>query len=1244
MIMKLDAVLSVCQSYLFTSRRFRRWITLILIAIGLSLVSMTNGLALDDCRRQCQRIYLMCLRGCGIHDPDIVDTECERRCARDSEECAATCPPVIRIDSLVPSSLPQGETRDVDIGGYGFQSPVQVQTSHPGIAISNVRIVSDFQILATFSIAWTAPPGDYDVWVVVSGGESNRRRFTVTLGYVAPTVTLTAPAGGASVSGTIPVTARVTAGNPLPTQVDFTADGQSLGQADLTGCTSWPCDRTIPWNTAGWDGLRKLEAKAYNGQWSPPSPPISVTVDNVAPTVQIVQPQPGLLYDPERPTVAPTILAGATAGSSGIKQVEFFANGTSIGTSTTPPYQIAEWQSGCYVTSSERCQRSLTATVTSGSGLSTTSAAVNVTDIGFTLRKANDFLTTMPRLHPKDDYFTNTLETPQMRTRGWDPWYGTYRPSLRSARDVLQAHYAQNPSDRNRALQGLRDATARLAEGHLLFGQQFLIKVLNLRFTQGLGIGADAILQEEQCLLGGIGLRTDCRSGQPPAPITDPMFGAEAQFDMILTDLSQIYGLSLGDGTTLGQRLDFRELDLFRLAIERATQVQTAIAGNLYALGQENVIRERFRAVTQARHVQMAGIIEGVLARSSVQGLALVSQLRELQVSAQKLAHNLNPLGIDEKYTPLLSYEAADGLVSEALTGAGGAYELENLARQTLYNYNINLQTQRNELGNVRNHFHNELASLCGIPTAEAATLREEQMATLCDNDRGILKQKYNLMESARAQVQVVEERLRAIPERIRISQDRDAKIVHETWTTGVELGNLAYAAVINSSVNYSAGISAGFPWHVSVSVGVSWNPNARELARIQQIRELVLAASQVRILGFHSEAFVRNALLDQAVEARNLEVAAFAAQAAIVEYNNASHRTRTLITLRDQAVRDIDAGQEPIRVLLLQHHRQALDALVRFNDSVRRLYLEAKILEYELVLENGLPDNPPVLRNVRNLFKLRRAQELINYRSALNEYRTLQDFPRRLNRFMYANISLSRDILGYNREEMGCDPVGENCQECFYQEEPGNLGICCNGENDISCRQRLFAEYVRRHTDGAEGDPVRRLILDFSTPLEAAYPDSPDGIFSRLVWGNKLSGLGGPLPNNRGVWISFRSGQSGEIRVANMILTQGGHSMFRNERGCAVEFSPRDARAFLSSAVEFNPDETSATIQACRPPDECNNPTSALMRRSVYGSSWRLEVPAGPGTNNPTLDLDQLLEIHLHLDTYGISLPITCP
>lgn len=182
-----------------------------------------------------------------------------------------------------------------------------------------------------------------------------------------PIVSVTQPAGGSTVSGTVNLSAD--ANDPeSPVRVQFMLDGAPIGSL----LTAAPY--TLAWNSSAVaNGTHVLTAVATNNAGlSTTSTEVSLNVQNEIPTPPTVQ-----LTAP----AVNAVLAGAQAVSAaasdakGVASVQFKLNGNNLGSAdTTAPYSIS-WDT----TTVANGAYSLTAVATNINGLSTTSSAVSVT-------------------------------------------------------------------------------------------------------------------------------------------------------------------------------------------------------------------------------------------------------------------------------------------------------------------------------------------------------------------------------------------------------------------------------------------------------------------------------------------------------------------------------------------------------------------------------------------------------------------------------------------------------------------------------------------------------------------------------------------------------------------------------------------------------------------------------------------------------------------------------------------------
>jgi hypothetical protein len=185
----------------------------------------------------------------------------------------------------------------------------------------------------------------------------------------APVVSVSAPAAGATVSGTVSVSASAS-DNVGVAGVQFLVDGANLGAEDTVA------PYTLNWSTttAG-NGVHLVSARARDAAGNQTtSATVSVTVANAAPdttppTVALSGPTAGA-------TVSGTVSVSATASDNvGVVGVQFLLDGVALGAEdTTAPYAVS-WST---VTASNGAH-SLAARARDAAGNQTTSAVVGVT-------------------------------------------------------------------------------------------------------------------------------------------------------------------------------------------------------------------------------------------------------------------------------------------------------------------------------------------------------------------------------------------------------------------------------------------------------------------------------------------------------------------------------------------------------------------------------------------------------------------------------------------------------------------------------------------------------------------------------------------------------------------------------------------------------------------------------------------------------------------------------------------------
>lgn len=192
-----------------------------------------------------------------------------------------------------------------------------------------------------------------------AGNTGDSATTNVTTGDgIAPTVSVTSPSNGATVSGTVTISAAAS-DNVGVTSVQFFVDGASTG-SDTTAPYS------MPWNTTTFarNTTHTLVVRAYDAAGNNAnSASVSVAVlDVTPPTVAITSPANGSIVLRSKNTT----IAATAADVSGVTNVKFYVNNVLKCTDTTVPYSCV-WA----VPSGRRTNYTLKATALDAAGLTT---------------------------------------------------------------------------------------------------------------------------------------------------------------------------------------------------------------------------------------------------------------------------------------------------------------------------------------------------------------------------------------------------------------------------------------------------------------------------------------------------------------------------------------------------------------------------------------------------------------------------------------------------------------------------------------------------------------------------------------------------------------------------------------------------------------------------------------------------------------------------------------------------------
>jgi len=289
-----------------------------------------------------------------------------------------TTPPTVSITSPASGATVSGTATIVSASASDNVGVIGVQFQLDGANLGGQ------DTSAPYSVSWnttTASNGSHTLTAIARDAAGNSRtsaQVTVTVNNAPPpdttppTVSITSPSNGQTVSATVTVTANAS-DNVGVAGVQFVLDnGTNIGAED----TSAPY--SVSWNTTGAaNGSHTLTAVARDAAGNrTTSAQVTVTVAN-APPVDTTPPTVSITSPSNGQTVSATVTVTANASDNvGVAGVQFVLdNGTNIGAEdTSAPYSVS-WNT----TGTPNGSHTLTAVARDAAGNRTTSAQVTVT-------------------------------------------------------------------------------------------------------------------------------------------------------------------------------------------------------------------------------------------------------------------------------------------------------------------------------------------------------------------------------------------------------------------------------------------------------------------------------------------------------------------------------------------------------------------------------------------------------------------------------------------------------------------------------------------------------------------------------------------------------------------------------------------------------------------------------------------------------------------------------------------------
>jgi subtilisin family serine protease len=249
------------------------------------------------------------------------------------------------ISVTVDRTLPTVSMTAPSIGALVTGTAVALSaTASDNVGIARVDFYRDSNVLigtdntSPYEMSWdstSTTSGAHTIYAIATDTVGNTRTSSVvnvTVDNTGPIVSMSEPANGGLVTGTLTVSANAT-DNVSVARVEFYRDNQVLLTTDTSSPFSFSWDSTSVTN-----GAHTLYAIAEDSAGNrTTSSVINITVDNAAPTVAITSPANGAQVNRNS-----TVNINANASDNiGVVKVEFYVNNVLKCTDTAPAYTCA---------------------------------------------------------------------------------------------------------------------------------------------------------------------------------------------------------------------------------------------------------------------------------------------------------------------------------------------------------------------------------------------------------------------------------------------------------------------------------------------------------------------------------------------------------------------------------------------------------------------------------------------------------------------------------------------------------------------------------------------------------------------------------------------------------------------------------------------------------------------------------------------------------------------------------------
>lgn len=768
----------------------------------------------------------------------------------------------------------------------------------------------------------------------------------------------------------------------------------------------------------------------------------------------------------------------------------------------------------------------------------------------------------------------------------------------------------------------LREAIKTLSSIYLMIGDEFLIDVLEWRFSSTT-LGVEAKLDEQILLLRK----------------------AQLCYEKAVGIFVHGFSPAVGTSVYVSESFDSAVFNLFNLAIERSSLAMQERSAKELA---RQISPTSVSATMELSKEQMKNSYSNIylLTAATAQkqadeflnngGARLSNALKSLQAQSRIYSSNLNPLGYDDRYVPMQDFST---LHSKALTSCELAIDSNDkfISEDRLFDSQVaTLQTVHNSI--ATNDYRVRLSSLTGISVSSISPATIDQVIAAgedlydCEIDNknfstcmvgktgGVLGSKYKEIRNAQFRVDLALLRRSQYLEKIEMENNRYNKSLQienkynaaykesvESFYERLKGARSIERVITKTKGNKDKEIRTTTSYSIedpALGISTDKETSLQELMNDYKISNMQTSHEVDLMNLFHSLAEIEIEI-GLSVQIKN---------SAGDDFDNALKERDNLVFLYQKSNEYYYASEEEIKNKITEtrilRSEAALGLARDLNNAVRMSYLAAKAYEYKYLtpLINISMDGGSSYLNISDLYKIQTPGDLKLFLTQIKSYDTCSwgSVAPQLYR-----ISLAKDILGLND---------------LYLE---SLGAITYAE-----KSRKKYELVQQFLNNKIDQGTNNLEFPFSISLTDIAVSQYGRSNMKIWWGHEDQPCD-PV-EAKGVSVLISTTQSAFLDPF-VTLTLAGAQSFLNKTRKIVEYVP--VSNYLNMQVIDN--DTSIVTKGSFDAFVNTDPrladitsrgwSSSFKGRSLASSNWSVLIQ---NFSYPAIDWNKVTDITFYFDT----------